>query len=61
MGRRGELALQEGIDDKLLDALNRPRKYREIMEEVRRHLAGTTRTATGCKSWWRRLRPRARR
>ena len=34
-----ELALHERIDDKLLDALNRPRKYREIVDEVRRHLA----------------------
>jgi hypothetical protein len=34
-----ELALHEGIGDKLLDTLNRPAKYRPIVEEVRRHLA----------------------
>jgi hypothetical protein len=34
-----ELALHEGIDGKLLDALNHPRRYREIVDEVRRHLA----------------------
>jgi hypothetical protein len=34
-----ELALHGDIAEKLLDALNRPRRYREIVEEVRRHLA----------------------
>jgi hypothetical protein len=34
-----ELALHEGIAEKLLDALTQPRKYREIVQEVRRHLA----------------------
>lgn len=34
-----ELALSNGIAEKLLDALNRPQKYREIVQEVRRHLA----------------------
>jgi hypothetical protein len=34
-----ELALYDGIENKLLDALHRPLKYRKIMEEVRRHLS----------------------
>lgn len=34
-----ELALHDGIAEKLLDALEQPRKYQEIVEEVRRHLA----------------------
>jgi hypothetical protein len=33
-----ELTLQGGVGDKLLDALSRPAKYREIVHEVRRHL-----------------------
>src|SRR2546426_1134786 len=33
-----ELALHDGIGDKLLDVLSRPHKYREIVEQVRRHL-----------------------
>lgn len=33
-----ELALDDRIDDKLLDALEQPRKYQEIVEEVRHHL-----------------------
>lgn len=33
-----ELALHEGIAEKLLDALTHPRRYREIVHEVRRHL-----------------------
>ncbi|MBA3255288.1 MAG: glycosyltransferase family 1 protein [Pyrinomonadaceae bacterium] len=33
-----ELALHGAIAEKLLDALNRPQKYRDIVEEVRRHL-----------------------
>src|SRR5262249_55010736 len=33
-----ELALHDGIGDKLLDALDQPQKYREIVQEVRRHL-----------------------
>jgi hypothetical protein len=35
-----ELALHDGIAEKLLDALQHPRKYQEIVQEVRRHLAG---------------------
>jgi hypothetical protein len=34
-----ELALHGNMADKLLDALQNPRKYREIAHEVRRHLA----------------------
>jgi hypothetical protein len=34
-----DLALHRAIGDKLLDALRRPREYREIVAEVRRHLA----------------------
>jgi hypothetical protein len=38
-GRGGrELALHDGIANKLIDALNQPYKYREIVQEVRRHL-----------------------
>jgi hypothetical protein len=33
-----ELSLDYGVEDKLLDALASPGKYREIVEEVRRHL-----------------------
>jgi Glycosyl transferases group 1 len=33
-----ELALHGEIADKLLNALHQPRKYREIIQEVRRHL-----------------------
>jgi len=33
-----ELVLHDDIGAKLLDALGRPRRYREIVEEVRRHL-----------------------
>ena len=33
-----QLALHDAISDRLLDALVRPQKYREIVEEVRRHL-----------------------
>jgi hypothetical protein len=33
-----ELSLDYGVEEKLLDALASPRKYREIVEEVRRHL-----------------------
>jgi hypothetical protein len=33
-----ELALHAAVGDKLLDVLARPRKYREIVEDVRRHL-----------------------
>jgi hypothetical protein len=32
------LALHGDVDDKLLDVLGRPGKYREIVDEVRRHL-----------------------
>ena len=35
----GVLALQGDVAGKILDALNRPQPYREIVEEVRRHLA----------------------
>jgi hypothetical protein len=34
-----ELALHGDVAGKILDALNRPQPYREIVEEVRRHLA----------------------
>src|SRR5262249_55146387 len=34
-----ELALDQGIGDKMLDVLQRPQKYREIVAQVRRHLA----------------------
>ncbi len=33
-----ELALNDGIADKLLDVFDRPERYREIVQEVRRHL-----------------------
>jgi hypothetical protein len=33
-----ELALCNGIAEKLVDVLNRPKKYREQVEEVRKHL-----------------------
>ncbi len=33
-----ELALHDKISDRLLDALRQPRKYQEIVEDVRRHL-----------------------
>lgn len=33
-----ELSLHHGIEERLLDALASPGKYREIVEEVRRHL-----------------------
>jgi hypothetical protein len=33
-----ELALHEGVGAKLLDVLGRPGKYREVVDEVRRHL-----------------------
>lgn len=33
-----ELALDGSIADKLLDALGHPQKYREVVQEVRRHL-----------------------
>jgi len=33
-----ELALHERIADKLIDALDRPQKYRKLVQEVRRHL-----------------------
>ena len=33
-----ELALCDGIDEKLIDVLHHPQKYREIVEEVRKHL-----------------------
>jgi hypothetical protein len=33
-----ELALCDGSGDKLLDVLARPQRYREVVEEVRRHL-----------------------
>jgi hypothetical protein len=33
-----ELALCNGIPEKLLDVLRRPKKYREMVEEVRKHL-----------------------
>jgi len=33
-----QLALNESIAEKLLDALTRPEKYRKIVQEVRRHL-----------------------
>lgn len=35
-----ELVLHDRIADKLLDALNHPEKYGEIVQEVRRHLVG---------------------
>ncbi len=35
----GELALWDGIADKLIDVLSNPHRYSEIVEEVRRHLA----------------------
>jgi hypothetical protein len=34
-----ELALYRQVGDRLLDVLARPRRYREVVEEVRRHLA----------------------
>ena len=34
-----ELALCNEIDEKLVDVLSRPKKYREIVDEVRKHLA----------------------
>ncbi len=33
-----ELALSDGIGDKLLDTLNQPEKYQRLVQEVRRHL-----------------------
>lgn len=33
-----ELALCNGIAEKLVDVLNRPKKYRELVEEVRNHV-----------------------
>jgi hypothetical protein len=34
-----ELALHDDVAAKLLDVLHRPQKYREVVQEVRRHLA----------------------
>jgi hypothetical protein len=34
-----ELVLHDNIADKLLDAIQNPRKYQQIVQEVRRHLA----------------------
>ena len=39
MGRRPELTLPGRVAEKLLDALRRPDHYRDLVEEVRRHLA----------------------
>jgi hypothetical protein len=33
-----DLALCDGIAEKLLDVLSHPKKYREIVQEVRQHL-----------------------
>jgi hypothetical protein len=33
-----ELALCNGIAEKLVDVLNRPKKYKEVVEQVRKHL-----------------------
>ena len=33
-----ELALCNGVADKLIDVLSRPKKYRELVQEVRKHL-----------------------